>query len=237
MGSFAKRNPRLDRERGMLLGLGLTLGLVGITSLSGCSKPPPPPPPPPPAKSTTPPPPEPVDTEAMVQQMQADARVQFPNSAAPTSEELARAIIGLADAFARGDAAKLRPMLDTSGASVLDELQSSGAWAETASKIEAVRITSLNAGEDAMPSGDVTIAIQEPAAAYQLRWHATPSGSAYVFSPMECDPTVMARVGDFDGSSGAVDAGGAGAPGADSEPGKKTPDGQPSAPPTTEAGG
>ena len=69
-------------------------------------------------------------------------------------------------------------------------------------RIEAVRITNLSWTEDALPSGDVTIAIQEPAAAYQLRWHLVPVGNSYVFSPLESDGTVMARAGDFDGSSG-----------------------------------
>lgn len=239
MGKASSRDSRVGHERFSLVGLALTLGTAGSLALSGCGKPPPPPPPPPPTRAPTPPAPEPLDTEALVQQLRADARVQFPNSVAPTSEELARAIIGLADAFARGDATALRPMLDPSGVSVLDELQASGAWDETTKRIEAIRITSLNAGDDAMPSADLTFAIQEPAAAYQLRWHATPGvgGSGYTFSPMESDGTVMARAGDFDGSSGAVDTGSVGSiPG--TTPGQ-TPSG--STPggggPPTEAGG
>jgi len=240
MGKTSMRNGSVGQVRVALLGLALTLGTAGSLALSGCGKPPPPPPPPPPSRPPAPPAPEPLDTEALVQQLQADARVQFPNAIAPTSEELARAIIALADAFAKGDAAALRPMLDTSGVSVLDELQASGAWDETTKRIEAIRITSLSAGDDAMPSADLTFAIQEPAVAYQLRWHATPGtgGSGYTFSPMESDGTVMARVGDFDGSSGAVDPGSVGtAPG--TTPGETPPGSTPGGGggPPTEAGG
>jgi hypothetical protein len=218
--------------------MGLIAGLAGSMTLSGCGKPPPPPPPPPPPRPSAAPAPEPVDTEALVQQVQADARVQFPNSVAPTSEELARAVIALADGFARGDAKALRPILDQSGVAVLDELQASGAWEETTRKIEAIRITSLNSGEDAMPSGDVTMAIQEPAAAYQLRWHATPSGTGYIFSPMESDGTIMARAGDFDGSSGAVEAAPVAGETPDStKPGEGSPAGKGGGGPPTEAGG
>ena len=114
-----------------------------------------------------------MDTQALLQQVGANARVQFPNEIAPTSEELARAIIALADAFAKGDADKLRPMLDSGGAAVLDELRSSGAWTSPPTRSRRCRtVTDIDAGDDAMPSGDFTTAIQEPAATFRLRWHA-----------------------------------------------------------------
>lgn len=198
----------VSKARGGFLGLkrlvrvGAALGLAGAMALGGCKKEEPPAPPPPPPRPSAPPTPDPVDVQALLQQLGTDARVQFPSEHAPTSQEFAQAVIRLANAFAKGDAAALRGMLDATGLRVLDELQGSGAWEEATARIEAVRITNLSWTEDALPSGDVTIAIQEPAAAYQLRWHLVPVGNSYVFSPLESDGTVMARAGDFDGSSG-----------------------------------
>src|SRR5262245_53734699 len=124
-----------------------TLASAGVL-LSGCSKPPPPPPPPPPRK-VAPPPPEPVKTDALLQAMKADARVQFPQGAAPTDEGIARAVISLADALARGDTDKMKTMLDPAGKTVLDKLVAAGAWEDSTGKaIEAVRVASLTQSGD-----------------------------------------------------------------------------------------
>jgi len=107
----------------------------------GCSKKEEPPPPPPPPKPTyTPPPPEPVDVVALLQDVGADARVQFPKTSAPTDRDLAEGTIRVADAIARGDDETLRDHLTESGERVLDELIASGAWWGATDGIEAVRV-------------------------------------------------------------------------------------------------
>jgi hypothetical protein len=191
--------------RAMTAWKGLALVVAGSITLTACEKPAPPAPPPPPPRPSAPATPDPVDTQALLQQMGADARVQFPAERAPTSEELARAVISLSDAIARGDSGRLRSMLDASGQAVLDELESTGAWQQSTSRIEAVRVTNLDSADESMPTGDFSIAIQEPGVAYQLRWFATPNGASYTMTPMETDGRILARAGDFDGSSGSVD--------------------------------
>src|SRR4051812_11902011 len=71
--------------------------VLSMSLVSGCSKPPPPPPPPPPRRAAAPPPPEKVAVDGILQTMRVDARVQFPQGAAPTDESLARAVISFAD--------------------------------------------------------------------------------------------------------------------------------------------
>src|ERR1043165_4813561 len=106
----------------------ILLAPLGAGALfAGCEKKAPPPPPPPPP-APRPKPPEPVAVDVLLQSMKADARVQFPAASAPTDEGMARAVITFADAFARGDADKLRPLLDPIGKQVLDQLTASGEW-------------------------------------------------------------------------------------------------------------
>lgn len=169
--------------------------LSSVMLLGGCKKPPPPPPPPPPRK-VEPPPPEKVPVAALVQTMKLDARVQFPDSAAPTNEEFARAVATFADALARGDAAKFSSMLDPGGKDVLDRLQKAGLWASSTGKvIEAVRISSAAGGED---GGLVKIAIQEPGSAYQLAWNVTRPSGSFLFTASPSANVTRSRASDFD---------------------------------------
>jgi len=57
-----------------------------------------------------------------------------------TDEGFARAVIGLADSFARGNDAKLSGMLDAGANTQLSGLVDSGEWTEATQPIEAVRI-------------------------------------------------------------------------------------------------
>jgi hypothetical protein len=81
-----------------------------------------------------------VQVEAILHRVGADARVQFPQSRAPTDEDLAEAVIRFASALARGDESAFGSLLDPSARSVLDELLSSGDWEEATARIEAVRV-------------------------------------------------------------------------------------------------
>ena len=166
----------MNRKTNLILSAGLAMaGGLGI-SLGGCSKPPPtgsccvsdgscsvsvqtactsrwtlngvcsPNPCPQPA----PPPPAEITLESVAQSEHADPRVQFaPDLKVEESNlELAKAIIHLADAFARGDAKALKPLLSRRAQALLDDLQTSGQWEESTKQIEAVRIVLVRDGVD-----------------------------------------------------------------------------------------
>lgn len=170
---------------------------LAVSLFAGCKKEPPPPPPAPPP-APRPRPPEPVAVSTLLQTMKADARVQFPDANAPTDEGLARAIIGFADAFAKGNADKLRPMLDPLGKQVLDQLTSSGQWDESTGKaIEAVRVSKLSGSDPA----SLCLAIQEPGTAYALAWTVRSADGAYVFAGAPIPNITFPRASDFDNAS------------------------------------
>lgn len=172
-----------------VVSVGLSAGIGGCEKKKVVAPPPPPPPPPPPA-------PEPVRVDGLLQAMKADARVQFPAANAPTDEKLARAVIELADALARGDAKKFEALVDAPGKGVLAELQASGAWEEsTGKKIEAVRVAKLSGG------GDLVLAVQEVGSAYPLAWKANTTGPAVVFSAVPTRNLILNRASEFDTAS------------------------------------
>ncbi|GEM_PF-1878072 len=192
-----------------VLSAGLSVGVGGCEKKKVAPPPAPPPPPPPP------PAPEPIKVDGLMQAMKADARVQFPAANAPTDERLARAVIELADALARGDAKKFESMIDAAGKGVLSELQASGAWEEsTGKKIEAVRVAKLSSG------GDLVLAVQEVGSAYPLAWKANTTGPAVVFSAVPTRNLILARASEFDMASLSV-VSSAPAPSAAAKPGEE----------------
>jgi hypothetical protein len=133
--------------------LALCAGVAGSIALSGCGEEPPPPPPPKKAPPPPPPPPPPeISIQALLQEAKADARVAFADSVKITDEALARAVITLADGFARGDATKLKTVLDDGAVIVLNTLDASGEWAESTAGIEAVRVVYVGDAGDAFTS-------------------------------------------------------------------------------------
>src|SRR5437773_2489208 len=123
----------------------IAVALVAATLAlgAGCEKkkkPAPPPPPPPKPKVVIP---DPVDVNAVAQQLHADARVNFPTANAPADRSLAESVIKLANALAKGDAEGMKPLLDKGAQSVLDELVGSGGWAEGTKPIGQVRIVAV----------------------------------------------------------------------------------------------
>ncbi len=127
--------------------------------------------------------------------MKADARVQFPQAKAPIDENFAKAVISFADALAKGDAAHIEPMLDSTSKSVLGELKASGGWDDAVAKIQAVRVVQL-AGSDA--GGMLSLAVQEPGSSYVLNWTITGADGKFVFAGMPASSQVLARASDWD---------------------------------------
>lgn len=164
---------------------------IGATALGGCGKKkaPPPPPPPPPRVAA----PEPVRVETLA----GDPRVQFPQSAAPTDESLARAVAAFATALAKGDDAALGAMLDAPAKGVLAMQVRSGEWKSATAKIEAVRVVRLTQGGD---SADIGLAVQDPSAggAYLTGWRAKQLEGAWVFTGLPVVAKSAPRAADLD---------------------------------------
>ncbi len=167
--------------------------LIGALVLpTGCKKEEPPPPPAPAPPPPPPPPPEPVDIDPLLQSMDADARVQFPQAMAPVDEQLARSIISFATALASGDSDTMGSMLTADSKPVLDELVTSGAWYDATDNIEAVRVVQL------IEPISVTFAVQDPDGAYLLGWTPTRAGAGYQFTATQTSDEVRSRASEFD---------------------------------------
>jgi len=91
-----------------------------------------------------------VDVQAMLQTMDADARLQFPEDVAPVDPDVAEAVIAFGDALARGDSGAIGEMLDQPSKNVLDSLVNADQWSEATEGIEAVRVVLVS---DSVGSG------------------------------------------------------------------------------------
>jgi hypothetical protein len=131
----------MSRRRRMLRTF-CVVGLAVSMFIPACGKkeePPPPPPPPPPPVVL----PDPVDVQALRQELGADARVQIARNVNTSERELAEAVIRFANAWAKGDARALEGMLARSDRAILDDLRARGEWESETRKIEQVRIVFL----------------------------------------------------------------------------------------------
>jgi hypothetical protein len=81
-----------------------------------------------------------VSFDTISQELGADPRVQFAPDVSVTDEAFAKAVVKLADAVARGDASKLRSIVNRDTKKVLSDLENSGLWGEQMSGVEAVRV-------------------------------------------------------------------------------------------------
>jgi hypothetical protein len=191
---------RFTSKTSASLAMALTILAIGAPSsmLAGCEKKKPPPvvevaPPPPP------PIPDPVAVEPIMTAMAPSAKVQYPQSAAPHSEGLAKAVIAFADALAKGDVEKFGAMLSPAAKPLLDQLTADGAWEETTKKIEAVRIvlTEDNKEVNAV-SAAVYFAVQAPEGAYVLGWGAIKVGDNWTFAGAAATSLTKRRAQEWD---------------------------------------
>ncbi len=200
MTSPNKPQSKFTSKTSASLAMALTILAIGAPSsmLAGCEKKKPPPvvevaPPPPP------PIPDPVAVEPIMTAMAPSAKVQFPQSAAPHSEGLAKAVIAFADALAKGDAEKFGAMLSPAAKPLLDQLSADGAWEETTKKIEAVRIVLTEDNKDPNAvSAAVYFAVQDPTGASVLGWGAIKVGDNWTFSGAVATGNTKKRAQEWD---------------------------------------
>ena len=173
----------LTRKAVSLLAL-CAAGLPVAALVVGCKKeePPPPPPPPPPPMTTT------IDPQNVAQYLTLDPKINLQNAKSmDCSEDEVKAILVFMSDFAAGDADALRPMMDSTGRQVLDNLVESGKWKESTSKIIEVSLVdhvSLPAGGNV-----VTFSIVLPQAGrVQQNWTVTQRGDMFQFAPYAVVP-------------------------------------------------
>lgn len=105
--------------------------------------------------------------------MGVGANVEFVQAEAPVNRALAEAMLRMADAFAKGDARTLGELLTGEARATLETLVSSGAWSESASQVEAVRIIALDDAAqfgEAPEAAEFAMAIQDSRGSYVLGW-------------------------------------------------------------------
>lgn len=158
----------------------------------------------------------------MIQSMKPDARVNFAQKYAPTDETLAKAIISLADALAKGDSSKLADMLTAESKADLDGLLNTGGWEEGTEKIEAVRLVRLDdltpggpgggsGGSGASTGAVLQLAVQDPNGAYLIGWEAVKVGDKWAFKGIDAPADVRRLASDFDGGAGDMSGSGSAA--------------------------
>lgn len=192
-------------RKGLVMSVVAGLALAAVSPamvMSGCEEKKkkvvaPPPPPPPPAPKA----PDPIEVGPVLQSMKPDARVQFPQSAAPYTEDLARAIIALANDFAKGDATGVRKKLAAPDQTTLDALVGSGEWEESVKKIEGVRVVGVSHSSPDATSANFGLAFQEQGSAYVVGFAASKSGDTWVIGGASAPSDSKPRASDFDGVS------------------------------------
>ncbi|HLO42496.1 MAG TPA: hypothetical protein VK176_15850, partial [Phycisphaerales bacterium] len=102
------------------------------------------------------------------------------------------------DALVRGDSGKLGELLDPTAKTVLSALTSSGEWEESTAKIEAVRVIRVS---ESGSGGEIAIAVQEPGAAYLLKWRASKAESGMVFAGVNAPANTFPRASDWDNAN------------------------------------
>lgn len=130
----SQRSKRIQRVVALVLAV-----CVASSLAAGCKKKAPKkaPPPPPPAKA---PPPPPTASE-VAELLTLSPKVKMASAATTdATEDQIKASLLFVDAFARGDAVALRPMLDSTGKSTLDDLVASGDWHEQTARIQQVSL-------------------------------------------------------------------------------------------------
>ncbi len=132
-------------RRGVGMALAVCAASSAVVTMTGCPEEPPPAPAPPPPP---PPPPPAADYSSLIQET-ADPRVQIAAEVESPEEELAKQVVKLADAIAKGDDAQMNEVLSAPSQALLESMVFDGSWADGTSDIEAVRI--IAAGDNIAP--------------------------------------------------------------------------------------
>jgi hypothetical protein len=160
------------------------MGLSLLTGVSGCGQEEPPPPPPPPPAPPPPPPPTPAD---IAEFMNMHPRVNLDLAQQQGSdEEMIRAVLEFANDFAAGDHAALRPRLDSTGRTVLDELVNSSVWDREIRELRELKLlNTFSAGSQTVVTFQI---LMTRGRVLNQGWSVSRRGDRYLFAPMADAP-------------------------------------------------
>lgn len=171
------------------------LGGVAAASLLGCGEDPPPPAPPPRVViEEPPPPPEPTVTSIaeLKERLGISDKVELSEDDAPDTDEARIAVLKFYDAFAKGDAAAARALLDPVEAPVLDAMVADGSWKAATDDLDAIEVkTGVSPAQEPCALGLFAFVEGDDEAAL---WTYTASGSSAGFTAVMTPPDVMTKL-------------------------------------------
>lgn len=181
------RSPRLDAVS-LLAGSALVAG----SFLGGCSEPPPPPPPP--VAKAEPKAAEPVRSVTPIKELMAqyniDPRVNLPEERAPDNDPARIAVLKFYDAFVRGNADGLKPMLSEPDQFQLEGMVSNGAFAKST---EGITRVDVRCGRG--PDSDCTLAVFHTGEQFQPQlWSYTADDNGGTFDSVATPPGIMDKL-------------------------------------------
>ncbi|MCA9295311.1 MAG: hypothetical protein KC983_02315 [Phycisphaerales bacterium] len=187
----------MTHRKQMLTSIAL-LGLAGCLVLTGCSgddaepvaqtktkvKVPPPPPPP-----------KVASIDDLKRQLNIDDRVMLSEDVAPAGLEDRKAVLTFFDAFAKGDANKLRPMVTVADQMALASLVDSKQWdAATGDAIYAIEVRTGSS-----PQGDCALAVIESDQGYEPQlWYYSNENGRYTFEAASTPPGILDKLSGAD---------------------------------------
>ncbi len=188
-------------RRPVLRSLTLAAALATLTLNVSCKKEEPPPPPPKPVPRDT----GPVTPEwqSVASTMTLDPRVDLSNAEyVGCTREQMEASFRFADAFVRGDAEALSPMLDATSREVLENLQEEGHWPSENQDINALVISEV-AGAGSTVDMGFRIVMRD-GSAMNLAWTGRSRGTSLIFEPsftLAESPAATVPLEDIDADS------------------------------------
>ena len=192
------------------LSLLLLSGTVLMTGMVGCAEdepppppprpaPAPPPPPPPPRNPAPPPPPPPPPVDSisdLMQQLNIDGRIEWPEERAPQNSDQRRATLRFLDTFVRGNTSDLGQFLAPEDRMILETMRSDGVFGPAVEDVGRVNVYSGTG-----PTGQFAVlAIFEGMNSFQpTLWYMTSSettGPQFTAAP--APPDILLRISGSD---------------------------------------
>jgi hypothetical protein len=144
-----------------------------------------------------PPPPKPqvASIDELMRQLNIDDRIMLNEDAAPPGLEDRKAVLRFFDAFARGDSAKLRPMITIADQMALAALVDSKQWdSATGDAIYAIEVRTGSSQQ-----GDCALAVFESDAGYEPQlWYYSNEDGRFTFEAASTPPGILDKLSGAD---------------------------------------
>ncbi len=181
-----------QRKNTLALSLAVAAGSLMSTLLVGCGEEPPAvvqAPPPPPPKAVAPEAPKLTSIKDLMAKYDIDQRVTLPEERAPDTDEARIAVLKFFDAFARGNADALKPMLSAPDQFQLDGMIEAGSFAKSTAAI-----TRIDVRCGKQDSSNCTLAVFHVGEGFEPQlWSYTTGGKAE-FDAIATPPGILNKL-------------------------------------------